>query len=108
MIKGSSGNGYKVHVALKGDDMITMFCDCKAGVYGDVCKHKLAVATGDSSFLLDQSDADKLAVMAEKISQVPIGQLLRNFAASRKEHVVAKRKMDRARKALEKAMKGSS
>jgi hypothetical protein len=105
-IKGSGEKEYRVHIAPKGNDSVTITCDCKAGIFGRMCKHKLAVATGDPSLLIDNSEADKLEEVAEKISRRNIGKLLLDLAETKKEQEAAKRKMDRARKALEKAMKG--
>ncbi len=105
-IKGSGENEYKVHVAPKDDDSITIRCDCKAGIYGRMCKHKLAVATGDPSLLLNPEDAERLKEVSDKIRQREIGGLLETLYTLRKEHDSIKRKMDKARKAVESAMKG--
>ena len=105
-IRGSGENEYMVHVAPKGDDSVLITCDCKAGIYGRMCKHKLAVATGDPSLLLDHVEAEKLAEVADKINNRPIGKLLHELAESKKAQDAAKRRADKARKALENAMKG--
>jgi len=105
-IQGSGENEYKVHVSPKGEDSVKMMCDCKAGIYGRICKHKLAVATGDPSLLLNPEDAERLRRVSDKIKQREIGGLLETLYAFRKEHDAIKRKMDKARKAVEAAMKG--
>lgn len=105
-IRGSGENEYSVHVAPKGDDSVSITCDCKAGIYGRMCKHKLAVATGDPSLLLDPNEAGKLAEVADKINNRSVGKLLHELAECKKEQEAAKRRVDKARKALEKAMKG--
>ena len=71
-----------------------------------MCKHKLAIATGDTSLLINQGDSAKLAEIADQIKRRPVGGLLNELLESRKGYDAAKRKMDKARKKLENAMKG--
>lgn len=105
VIKGSGENEYKVHVGPKGDDGVTIHCDCRAGIFGKMCKHKLAVATGDPSLLLKRGDEARLRDVASKISKRSIGKLLENMEEARKQRDAAKRIFDKARKAVETAMK---
>lgn len=105
-VKGSGENTYNVHVGPKGEDGVVIYCDCKAGIFGKMCKHKIAIATGDPSLLINQGDAEKLAETADNIKRRPLGVLIQDLSDFRKEYDAAKRKMDKARKKLEKAMKG--
>lgn len=105
-VKGSGSNEYKVQVMPSGENSVKMRCDCRAGIYGRICKHKLAIATGDPSLLLDKNDEERLSDIAAKIRQRDIGKLLLELYERKKEHDVIKREMDKARKAVETAMKG--
>jgi len=105
-IKGSGENEYKVLVSPKGEDSVTISCDCRAGIFGRMCKHKLAVATGDPSLLINSDDSDRLIEIAKKIQSREIGMLFVNLEQARKDQDVAKRKYNKAKKALESAMKG--
>lgn len=104
-IKGSGENQYQVHVAPKGIDGVTILCDCRAGMFGKMCKHKLAVTAGDHSMLVNAEDSERLADMAEKIGMREVGLLLQAMEVARKEHEATKRSFDKTRKAVEKAMK---
>jgi len=105
-VKGSGENQYNVHVGPKGEDGVVIRCDCKAGIFGKMCKHKLAIATGDPSLLMNQGDIEKLTETADQIRRRLVGGLLKDLFDYRKDYDAAKRKMDKARKKLEKAMKG--
>ena len=37
-----------------------MFCNCQAGIYGKICKHKIGLLAGDTSMLFDQEEISKL------------------------------------------------
>ena len=104
-IQGSGENEYKVHVAPKGDDGITIHCDCRAGIFGKMCKHKLAVVTGDASMLVKPDELSRLVEISSKIAEREIGQLMKIMEAARKDNELTKRKLNKARKAVEKAMK---
>lgn len=105
-VKGSSGNEYTVNVIPKGDNSVKILCDCKAGIFGRICKHKLAIATGDVSILLRGQDEVRLKDIALKIKERDIGVMLEALYSLRKEHDSIKRKMNKAQKAVELAMKG--
>ena len=105
-IQGSGENKYKVSISEGDNKSLIIFCDCKAGIYHKMCKHKLAVATGDPSLLLKQDDTERLKKVSKLIAEREIGQLLQDLYVLRKEHDAVKRKMDKARKAVELAMKG--
>jgi hypothetical protein len=64
------------------------------------------VATGDPSLLLKPEEEGRLKELSEKIKLRDIGGLLESLYILRKEHDAVKRKMDKARKAVELAMKG--
>lgn len=105
-IKGSNENEYKVSVLLSGTNSVKMLCNCQAGIFGKICKHKLAVATGDPVLLLHAEDEERLREISEKIKLMDIGKLLQNLYTLKKEYDSINRKMVKARKALESAMKG--
>ncbi len=104
-IKGSGENEYKVRVSPLGTSFVKLMCDCQAGIYGRICKHKLAVASGDPSLLLNSEDTERLKEISEKIKLRDKEGLLESLYILRKEHDFIKRKMDKARKAVEAAMK---
>ena len=50
LVKSSSGDPYRVNI--DGDESgIRIFCHCPAGSLTQLCKHKIAIAKGDSTML---------------------------------------------------------
>jgi hypothetical protein len=60
LAKSSSGDSYDVEFAVEGD-YVRVFCHCQAGVLQQMCKHKLALITGDTKMLFDSTQASLLA-----------------------------------------------
>ncbi len=58
--KSSSGGSYDVLFRGVGDS-IRVFCNCRAGVLHQFCKHKLALIKGDTSALSDPTQAGALS-----------------------------------------------
>ena len=58
--RSSSGDSYSVEFAVDGE-WVRVFCHCKAGVLQWMCKHKLALITGDTKMLFDATQAPMLA-----------------------------------------------
>jgi len=57
LAKSSSGDEpYFVDFLLKHGSL-SVHCSCKAGEYGQLCKHKLALVTCDESMLYDKEQA---------------------------------------------------
>jgi uncharacterized Zn finger protein len=45
-VRGSSPKPYEV-IFIKDGDSLTAVCNCPAGTYGNVCKHRTAILEGD-------------------------------------------------------------
>jgi hypothetical protein len=60
LAKSSSGDSYNVEFAADGE-CVRVFCHCQAGVLQQMCKHKLALITGDTKMLFDVAQAPLLA-----------------------------------------------
>tara|TARA_R110002096_G_scaffold434673_1_gene657099 strand:+ start:863 stop:1222 length:360 start_codon:yes stop_codon:yes gene_type:complete len=66
--KSSSGDPYNVEFQVEGD-LLTVFCNCQAGKFGQLCKHKTELIAGDQSRLFDESEVSKLKELEAIISQ---------------------------------------
>ena len=60
LAKSSSGEPYDVEFSVDGE-CVRVFCHCQAGVLQQMCKHKLALITGDAKMLFDPAQATLLA-----------------------------------------------
>ena len=55
----SSGEPYDVHFEFS-DNKFKVLCNCPAGIYGKLCKHKTGLLDGDSSLLFNKTDQEIL------------------------------------------------
>ena len=60
LAKSSAGDPYEVEFAIGGEH-VRVLCRCQAGVLQQMCKHKLALITGDAKMLFDATQASMLA-----------------------------------------------
>ncbi len=62
LVKSSSGDPYRVNI--DGDESgIRIFCHCPAGSLTQLCKHKVAIAKGDSTMIADPGQGEALREM---------------------------------------------
>ena len=108
-IKSSDGvTSYVVEFILEAG-MLHVYCGCPAGVFGKWCKHKMQLMTGDISGACVISGTDDMVELQDWISKSEFARLLAEMKLAEDEMREAKTKMDRVKKALEKAaQKGMS
>lgn len=68
--KSSSDEPYTVDFFIE-DKKITVYCDCRAGMFGQLCKHKTELIAGDQSRLFDESETEQLKELEAVLSMVP-------------------------------------
>ena len=101
--KSSSGGNYDVTFQYK-DSILFVSCSCKAGIYGNLCKHKIRLLTGDKSILYNQDDAPILLKILESIKQSPYGSLFTEYNDLKKQIENEKEKERKLRQYLEKIL----
>lgn len=57
-VKGSSTEPYEL-TFIKDGDSLTALCNCPAGTFGNLCKHRVSVLEGDTGSVID-TDKDKV------------------------------------------------
>ena len=65
----SSKETYNVEF-IYGDGLVTVYCNCQAGIFNKLCRHKLALASGDTSVLADPTQNKNLEEVLELLDQV--------------------------------------
>ncbi len=68
--KSSSGEPYNVDFLVQ-NGRLSVHCNCKAGTFGQLCKHKTELIAGDESRLFDVSEEQKLTKLTSIISKAP-------------------------------------
>lgn len=78
-------------------------CGCPAGVLGKWCKHKMSFVSGDVAGVLESSAASDVAEVLIWIKNSEFSRLLDEMNLAEGEMREAKIKMDKTKKALERA-----
>ncbi|MBN2271037.1 MAG: hypothetical protein JXN61_10505 [Sedimentisphaerales bacterium] len=73
--KSSEGEPYNVDFIVD-NGRLSVYCNCKAGIFGQLCKHKTELIGGDESRLFDLSENDKMAQVTAMMAKVPEVQSL--------------------------------
>ena len=55
----SAGEPYNVKFSLN-ENKLKVLCDCPAGIYGKLCKHKIGLLANDASLLFNKTDHKSL------------------------------------------------
>ena len=101
--KSSSGGTYDVIFQNKGG-LLVVFCSCKAGIYGNICKHKTQLLNGDESMLYNRNDVTALREIIEWIGKSSYKELLEEYDILKSQIEDAKGKERKFRNRLEKML----
>ena len=107
LAKSSGEEPYQV-VFIFDEEKLSITCNCKAGVFGKFCKHKLALLTGDTNML---SEPEQLESLKEVLNQIPATaypELIDQVHSAELKADEAKRALQKAKRLLEKAMKNGA
>lgn len=103
--KSSGAEPYLVEFVLDGNQL-SVFCNCQAGTFGKLCKHKTEVLAGDRTRLFDDSDQSMLAELQTIVDRAPeILQLATQITESEKIIKSEQAKVKKAKKSFEAALK---
>jgi hypothetical protein len=80
----SSGDPYDVYFDFS-DNKLTVFCNCQAGTYGKLCKHKTGLLDGNSSILFDKADQEKLLEIIELVKKSKYAEVISAYNLIKKE-----------------------
>ena len=82
--KSSSGEPYNVDFLVKNGNL-SVECNCKAGIFGQLCKHKTELISGEEARLFDISEKEKMAQLQTIMSKAPeVQRLAGSIARSEK------------------------
>jgi uncharacterized Zn finger protein len=104
LAKSSGTEPYQVvfHFA---DGLLTATCNCQAGVFSKLCKHKLALLQGDEAMLFNPSESQQLRELSSLVQKTAYPKLLDEIHQAELALTKAKKLVDRNKKLLEKAFK---
>ena len=100
----SSGEPYDVHFEFS-DNKFTVFCNCPAGIYGKLCKHKTRLLDGDLSILFDKSAQDILNQVHEFANNSKYKEMMSSYKNIKKEIEEIQKKEKKIKEQIEQALK---
>jgi len=103
-VSSSQPEPYPVYFENDGGK-VSVFCKCKAGIHGTICKHKTALLAGDQSMLFDEADIPKLKKVREWIEGSEYADRLVEYERLRKAIEDARKEEKAFKKAFAQAMK---
>jgi len=101
-VKGSSSDPYEL-TFIKDGDSLTALCDCPAGTFGNLCKHRVAILDGDHSAVIDD-DGSKTGKVVEWLTGSDVEAALVEMREVEARADVPKPDLVAAKKKLAKAM----
>jgi len=107
LVRGSASEPYEVMFKKDGDKIIAS-CTCPAGAFGQICKHRLRIMSGDSSGITSEN-LFAVADVQTWVSTTYIGKMLlelqqaeRQFEDAKKHVALCKKRLARFLGVMEK------
>lgn len=105
LAKSSGAKPYEVDFIVDGDSLV-VFCNCQAGSFGKLCKHKTELLAGDESRLFADSEIPKLSQIQDVLqSASELTHLAEEIAESERIVKSEQAKLKKSKKRLETALK---
>ena len=92
--KSSSGDPYNVEFLVESNKL-SVFCDCRAGQFSQLCKHKTELLAGDKTRLFSETEVpllDELGAIVARAGQLKqlSGQIAQSEKTTRREQAALK------------------
>lgn len=82
--KSSGSMPYTVEFFVE-EGMFKATCDCRAGIFGQLCKHRIELMAGDENRLYDLSQKDQLKEVLALVSELkPLKDIAKDIAEAEK------------------------
>ncbi|WCE30492.1 SWIM zinc finger family protein [Vibrio sp. SCSIO 43137] len=96
-IQGSAKQPYKVVIESSETSVVKVTCDCQAGIFGKLCKHKVQIL---------QEVISTESELSNCLNNSGYSSLVADYSLQEKELKQAKSKLDKTKKSLAKLMSG--
>jgi uncharacterized Zn finger protein len=85
--------------------LLSVFCDCPAGIHGQLCKHKRALASNNKLMLFDNSQLEDFNKVNEWVMATDYPKLIEEVVETEKEIEALKKKLKSAKAMLARVMR---
>ena len=100
----SSGEPYDVYFEFS-ENKFKVHCNCPAGIYGKLCKHKIGLLDGDSSLLFNKTDYEVLEQIHEVVKKSKYIEIISSYNSIKREIEVAQKKEKKLKEQIEQSLK---
>ncbi|MCJ7552970.1 MAG: hypothetical protein MUO34_03710 [Ignavibacteriaceae bacterium] len=100
--KSSSGDHYQVVFEI--DDVIKVTCNCKAGIFSKLCKHKTGIISGDRNLLYDLTEEPLLDELMMIMRRSGYNILSKELIDAQKDVETAKKQVNKVKHKIEQAL----
>ena len=102
--KSSSGVPYLVIFRIGATGGVSIRCNCQAGMFGKLCKHKIALLRGEADMLANTEQETELETLQKIISTTDYPVLFQQIEQIETEIESAKRRITKIKKSIETLM----
>lgn len=82
-ITGSDGDPYTITLRLDTDGLLKIKCNCRAGIFGPYCKHRIAILSGDLSAAVEP--VTQWPLIASWVEAAGLYELMQEFHFRQRE-----------------------
>jgi len=100
----SSDEPYDVYFEFS-ENKFKVHCNCPAGIYGKLCKHKIGLLDGDSSLLFNKTDYEVLEQIHEVVKKSKYIEIISSYNSIKREIEVAQKKEKKLKEQIEQSLK---
>lgn len=100
--KSSSGEYYEVEFEV--NDVIRTRCNCRAGIFNKICKHKTGLLDGKKEMLFDENQEMQLKELAILVKRSEYCGLVAELDDALNEVEIAKKRSDKLKQKLERLL----
>lgn len=104
LVKSSSRAEPRTVDVTKDEHGLSFFCDCPAGNWGRICKHKMALASGNDKMLFNEDQRENFNQVREWVAESGYPVLLNELKAAEKEFGSAREKIQDIKTRITRAM----
>jgi uncharacterized Zn finger protein len=104
LVKSSSRSEPRTVHVRQDDSGLSFFCDCPAGNWGRICKHKVALASADDSMLYDEDQRKNFKKVMGWVAQSGYPDLVKELKEAEKELGSAREKVGDIKVKITRAM----
>jgi len=105
LVKSSSRPEPRSVLVTRDDSGLSFVCDCPAGNWVRICKHKMAMASGDDSMLYNEDQRENFEKVMAWVNQSGYPDLIKELTEAKNELDLAKEKVRDIKEEITRFMK---